>query len=232
MKAVVVIPYRGSDPWRRRAFAEAHRQAISTGLDVLVGDSGDQPFSIARTWNQLAKDAGNWDVLVRWGSDFLLEDVSQVHEAIANVRHYTLAFSEAHRQSHREAQRDEHIFRGSKAFGGVSVVTRELWQVVGGFDERFVGYGAEDYAFIRGVEIHYGPRESVEGGMCVLWHPSAKRTDDPYYRTREANLALYDKRIKGIQDPEEWAEYVDTRYLNGRENPFAQMSDDERRKWF
>jgi hypothetical protein len=235
MTAAIVIPYRASAT-RKDAFERVHRQAKRLGLPIFIGDSGDEPFSIARTWNHLASVAGNWDYLVRWGADFLLEDEGQVLQALREVNHYTSAFAYGHRQTPREAQANKRYFQGQDIYGGPSVVTRTCWNLVGGFDERFVGYGAEDLAFVRGVNVIFGERERIaSGGECVLWHPSAKRvTDapDPYYERREANLVLYSKRIKPIRDAEEWADYVDTRYMNGRENPFHPLSPEERAKWF
>lgn len=218
-RAVIVIPYRGTDRWRREAFARVHAQARTLGLRVVVGDSGDEPFAIGRTWNRLAVDAGEWDYLVRWGADFLLEDPRQVLAAIRALEGrdgYVSAASRAHRQTHLEAKRRIVRYRGPATFGAPSVVTRTVWESVGGFDERFTGWGHEDRAFLHGVELLFGKRARVPGGQCVLWHPRAPRgSDDAYMGRRDANLELW-RGIKTIRTPEAWQSYLLTRYQNGQ----------------
>src|SRR5690606_29125637 len=86
VRVAVVIPYRGTDRYRKRAFARVHQQVRSLGFPVFVGDTGDEPFSIGRTWNALADEAGGWDYLVRWGADFLLENPHQVHAALTRAK--------------------------------------------------------------------------------------------------------------------------------------------------
>jgi hypothetical protein len=210
-RAVVVIPYRGTDKWRREAFSKVHAQARTLGLRVIVGDSGDEPFSIGRTWNRLAVDAGEWD--------YLLEDPRQVLAAIRALEGrdgYVSAASRAHRQTPLEAKRRIVRYRGPATFGAPSVVTRTVWESVGGFDERFTGWGHEDRAFLHGVELLFGKRARVPGGQCVLWHPRAPRGgDDAYMGRRDANLELW-RGIKTIRTPEAWQSYLLTRYQNGQ----------------
>src|SRR5690606_19624942 len=148
---------------------------------------------IGRTWNQLADEAGGWDLLIRWGADFLLENpTQQVRAAIAQLRGrdgYVSCANEAHRQTKDEAKRGTLRYRGPATFGAPSVVTRNLWETVGGFDERFGGWGHEDRAFLHGAELLFGGRRRVRGGQCVLWHPRAsKRSPDAYMGRRGANL--------------------------------------------
>src|SRR5690606_36016308 len=199
----------------KRAFARVHQQVRSLGFPVFVGDTGDEPFSIGRTWNALADEAGGWDYLVRWGADFLLENPHQVHAALARAKGrggYVSCANEAHRQTRTEAESGKVRYRGPATFGAPSVVTRHLWETVGGFDERFAGWGHEDRAFLHGVELLFGGRSRVRGGQCVMWHPRAgKGTPDAYMGRRVANLELW-RTIRRVRTPEEWAGYLNTRY--------------------
>lgn len=65
---------------------------------------------------------------------------------------------------------DAHHLLWSLAFG----LDAETWRATGGFDERYVGYGAEDTDFGRRAAAAGAPMAWV-GGMRALhqWHPSA-----------------------------------------------------------
>ncbi|OGF05186.1 MAG: hypothetical protein A2W00_05355 [Candidatus Eisenbacteria bacterium RBG_16_71_46] len=225
-RTVILIPYRGTDAWRRAAYKAVRAQADATGFDVYAADSGDQPFSIARTWNLLSEMAdadGHWDKAVRWGADLVLKDpVKQVRAALKVDRGYVACFDAAHKQTRSEAARETLAWAGKVPFGGPSVITRRLWDLVGGYDDRFKGWGHEDRAFVHGCTLHDGERARVRGGMCQLWHPRAPKGDatDPYAVPREANHRLYARQIKPITTRDGWIEYLRTRYQDGRDNPY------------
>jgi hypothetical protein len=204
---VVWMPYRGDGGWRDRNFDVAYRQASSLGFDVIVADSGDDPFSIARTWNQCAKDRP-WDRAIRWAGDFVLTDTAPIHAALAVDHHYVFAFDSCStltdRQTRHVHKHGPRPFPPSRLpFGGINVVTRALWEDVGGFDERFVGWGHEDRAFVHAVEILHGPRKRVPGHMLNLWHP--KRRQQPtaeYFAHQERNHYMW-MEYQQITEPDE-----------------------------
>lgn len=220
MKVVVLMPYRPDDEWRMQAFAMAYQQVKRLGLPTFVADSEDFPFSIARTWNLLAElgdQGGRWDVAVRWAADMSITDLEPVREAIRTVTHYTRPFDSSVRLSSAETHAyctQGHLPKrvDPAPYGGISVITRDLWETVGGFDPRFVGYGAEDYAFMRGVQIHYGEPDRIPGRLVMMWHPHRKHTPeaaaDPYWGRREANLAAYARLIEPLHTAEDWARYL------------------------
>lgn len=75
------------------------------------------------------------------------------------------------------------------------VVPRQVWDDVGGFDERFVGWGGEDNAFWRAATILGGEPDRVSGMAYHLWHePSAGKHQGRQYA---ANLALW-KRYQSV----------------------------------
>ena len=65
--------------------------------------------------------------------------------------------------------------------GGAYVIKKSLWQSIGGMDEGFVGWGAEDDAFHllcknNGIKIRY-----IEGYDYHLYHPAHRVTSEFNY---------------------------------------------------
>lgn len=246
MRAAIVIPWRNTSFAREVAFQRVRNQAFDVGRDlnipVMIHDSGDEPFSIARTWNNLSKAADEtlgapWERLVKWGADFVLENpVEQIQAALDRPEDIVYASNTSTRQTRREYENGIVEFRNGHHAGGPNVTSRARWDALGGFDERFVGYGAEDYATQHGSNVLGFTRARLEGRQAILWHFVGKREklrpEDAYMERREPNLKLFYEQIKPIKTAEEWNHYLEHRYDEGRDNPFHPMDDDERRKWW
>jgi predicted glycosyltransferase involved in capsule biosynthesis len=70
-------------------------------------------------------------------------------------------------------------FQGRPAsyfFGGAYIIKKSLWDFVGGMDEGFIGYGAEDNAFHISCENKLGKTIWIEGFNYHLYHPSYRAT--------------------------------------------------------
>lgn len=69
-----------------------------------------------------------------------------------------------------------HKNRANLQAGGSYVITRANYDAVGGHDERFVGWGSEDSAFIKAAAtIIEKPFLRMHGQAYHLWHPTDKR---------------------------------------------------------
>lgn len=76
--------------------------------------------------------------------------------------------------------------------GGVFVIRRSLFELVGGFDERFLGWGGEDDAFSLRVEAATGLTAIArEGTAWHLWHPRQAGGNNPHYSENVALLQAY-----------------------------------------
>ena len=64
-------------------------------------------------------------------------------------------------------------FRSDQHESSCVVIPRSVWEITGGFDERFVGWGQEDVAFIQAARLLVGPIERVDGFVWHLWHPKS-----------------------------------------------------------
>lgn len=65
-------------------------------------------------------------------------------------------------------------------------ISRESWDRIGGFDERFIEWGAEDWMWFAATETLLG-HERVEAFTFHLWHAREGEADHPHYA---ANIEL------------------------------------------
>ena len=54
----------------------------------------------------------------------------------------------------------------------IQILPREAFDLVGGMDERFAGWGGEDVSFMHVVDTLYGKHKTTQNGVIHLWHPS------------------------------------------------------------
>jgi hypothetical protein len=146
--------------------------------------------------NTAARIAGDWDVAVIIDSDVVC-DPNRVKAAVelarANrvmvlphsvrydlgrrgaemVRDGRLRFEDVARNPARFVHRQYSAENGHPSVSSVVVVGRELWDIVGGFDEMFRGWGYEDTAFAAACET-FGRIIRMPGEVWHLWHPTAR----------------------------------------------------------
>lgn len=68
---------------------------------------------------------------------------------------------------------DEHRAKYGHRYGAMALVfPREALDVLGGFDERFVGWGGEDVALLRALDTLWGKHKITNNGIFHIWHPT------------------------------------------------------------
>lgn len=193
------IPDTGAYRMRNWQVARQRWERLLPDVEIFEGHHDEPgPFSLAKASNRAAAVAGDWDMAVYVGADFMVGGEDQIRRAIATsqvsgmltLAHGTVVMTneesaEAVRQGAEPSpdMGDTHV----NSFTGVLTVPRSLWDLVQGFDERFVGWGWDDQAFWASCWAMAGGFKRVDGFLYHLWHPRV-RTDNeenPYYRENE-----------------------------------------------
>jgi hypothetical protein len=232
MKIVVLMAFRGDGEgfggtgWRDRAYTHVLPHIESAGWPVYVADSGHEPFSVPHSYNQAAAMAGgDWDKAIIHPPDEHV-DLDQLDQAV-NTESAGMVYAFDH-TIELTASGTRRFFKGSRtfdpaqiirrlpepgkkmpAYSGPRVVTRQLWDRIGGFDTRTVGWGAEDQIFAHYCKILGGPHRRIPGSLYSLFHPRNQPGDD-FYAHKRQNRRLW-RQIKAITDPEVLDAYLAAR---------------------
>lgn len=228
MNAVVCFPFRAGRPDHDRLLPIVQAHYAQSGRALFMADSPGDLFSISGARNAAALAAGDWDVVAFEDPDRVapLENLQRgfVH-AFATGR-VTLAYDHYYSMSpaghelgldavvpigdnERERAWQEASYDQAALYcpGGLTIVPRAVWDRVGGFDERFIGWGYEDAAFL----IAAGEFDRLSGPAYHFWHPdsSTEPTEPwPEYQARLAALqsqGTFTQRL--IDEPREIANF-------------------------
>lgn len=190
MRTVILVPRR-SHPERDKLWdwCKARWEALFPEFPIFEGHHNDGPFNRSAAVNRAARLAGDWDQAIVIDADIFIR-ASSVRKAVATATK-TGKVTWAHRRW-RGVHQDwtNRIVNDKRDFGpelaGTDmdifvertnpiswscciVIPRSVWDDMGGFDERFRGWGFEDMAFQSIVCGLYG-HERIEGDVYHLWH--------------------------------------------------------------
>lgn len=166
-------------------------------LPITEGYHKDGPFNRSLGLNIAATLAGNWDVAVFIDSDCYIAP-QQLTEAVELARKEQRIVSPFTRVVELDQPTTTEILESHNLIFNPTpdqidkvrtepmttqslfvVVPRNLYEQVGGFDERFVGWGGEDNAFWKACTIAGGEPLRIEGDVFHLWHQPATREYQP-----------------------------------------------------
>lgn len=186
MNVVVLVPRRADGGHRDRLWTFARQWWLNDHPDwpIIEGHHDHGPFNRAAAVNSAA--AGDWDVAVIIDADIIAnpDAVRAAVDIAANagrvvVSHHdrvmlnkagTQKILEGYRGPWRVRNMVETVFTDSVSCA--VVVPRPVWDDVGGFDERFSGWGFEDSAFAVAVETLSGkPIIRLASELYHLHHP-------------------------------------------------------------
>jgi hypothetical protein len=181
MSVAVVVPWQPGCPHR-----EANLACVTARYDlpVVLGElqSDVEWCKAAAVANGLEQTAA--DVLVIADSDCIPPDtLSEAVLAVENGEPWAMPHRKVYRLNeactavvrggedvdHRHARLDRRPYEGVKA-GGILVIRRDVYTDCP-FDPRFVGWGGEDEALGRALNLLHGPVHRLDADLIHLWHP-------------------------------------------------------------
>ena len=178
-----------------------------------MGESPEGPFNRSAAINHAAAQV-DWDVAVIMDADTFVppKQLSEAVELASEPWRLVAAFTHVIELSRLASDK---YLAGSARFGEGGIrrrdsaltvqssclaVHRSLFERVGGFDDKFVGWSAEDNAFWLACTLHAGEPLRVEGPAYHLWH----RMSRPHYL--DANYQANQQRWKMYQSATNVAE--------------------------
>lgn len=207
----VVIPFRsrGNDPLREQNLARVLTEWRENGyVPTVVSDGrrGSDAFCRSAAYNQ-AVEMVDADVYVFSESDLLIrpEAIELAVDLAVSKPGLVIPFSEFRSLSEKDSRLIRHFvtdpygclaslvrgYRGS--IGAINVVSRESYDLIGGYDEGFEGAWYDDDAMKIAFEICCGPTRWVDGPAYHLYHLSGGRGN---HLTGEDRAATMNNRIR------------------------------------
>lgn len=221
MSIPVLVPRRCDDGWRDEvwSYLKGVYWGFQPGFRVIESHHNDGPFNRSAAINQAAAQRYWDDVAVIADADSFVP-VSQLLEAVKLARKtgrvvspFTSVVQLSRECTERMVKTDvftvrtlhiDHVrVKPIETQSNLLVVPWMIWDRIGGFDERFVGWGGEDNAFWHAAEICRKEVVRVPGAAFHLWHEPASDRDtrmkDPQYLS---NLQLANRYMRCRTMPE------------------------------
>jgi hypothetical protein len=190
-------PGTREESYRQAAWEQCSRYWNRLGYEVVEG----QGESRAAARNAAAKLVTDQDVLIFADSDTVVP-AHQLVGAIERADGMVLPYTTLYRALRNHPPLDQLLSRPRgyqvrDCSNGVLVVSRALWEELGGFDERFRVWGGEDRAFMYAAEV-LGEVTRLQGHAVHLWHPPDRVAQRPSLEYRsQLRLAMRYKQAAG-----------------------------------
>lgn len=179
--------FRGGCSFREASFIKV-RDAylkIIPWANVLVCDSKESTFSVSSARNEIFRQSKD-DVVVIADTDILPNNqalFNAIREARSGGVHipfdlYRALTKEDTKRYYLEGIDPDQLsveYESRETQAGIIVINRSCYELVGGFDEQFIGWGYEDNAFGCAVRTLIGPIKRHKGTVNHLWHPTSFR---------------------------------------------------------
>jgi hypothetical protein len=190
----ILVPWRSGDPDREKAWTyiqnywEYIKYELSFNVEIIQGgDTGQGPFNCAMAINDAFKVASGKYVAI-YGAD-CLPSVPSLEQTMSRLDHGNDAWVPMYSTvEYYDKKTSQDIYDGAHPTlcstdpslnvpfqTAFLAMPSSVYKIVGGHDERFVGWGAEDSAFRRSLHVMFGHQESINLPMHCLWHATGHR---------------------------------------------------------
>lgn len=213
LRVVTLVPRRSDGGHRDRLweFARAQWEASHPDYPVFEGhhEKHEGPFNRSAGINRGSAAAGDWDVALIIDGD-VIPDPDAVRRAVdfaARTNRMTVSHTRRVMLGRKMTEAILDGYKGNWEKRGTQVftdscscciaVSRTLWDLVGGFDEEYVGWGFEDSAFGAMAIAKTGPIQFIDSTLFHLWHPESPEANpsNPLRRKNELRLRALHQQL-------------------------------------
>lgn len=180
----ILVPWRTDHGQRERVWDRIRPLWQDSPFELCVGiPDEDGPFNCSQALNRAASVATG-DVFVTMGADHW-PDIDAVVKAVSLTSYatWTPVYGAVDYLSQADTDAvidgaDPRSFRPEKSdpcCQGITAISRQSWQDIGGMDERYRGWGYEDTALLRELGRRYGYVTAPYTRVIGLWHDESHR---------------------------------------------------------
>lgn len=220
----ILVPFKSDNGYRDKnwSWIKKRYDTLMPNAQICMGDCDIEPFSRSQAINNAAKLATR-DIFVIADADIVV-DIKQIELAVTGLSlypwivPYMIINKLTVKQTDELLQKDPSITMSDIDFGdcekligqnenriiagGIIIVPRKYFEQIGGFDERFKGWGGEDDAFQRALDVSCGPHGRLKTTLWHLYHPLSPKTNhekncellNKFYGTRESIINNFNKK--------------------------------------
>lgn len=202
----VLIPFRSDHGPREKAFQWVLKfyEKVIPNAQICIGDCDTHLFSKSKAVNNAAKKATR-DIFIIADADMIYNPKLITRSILllknnAWVIPYTRVIDISQKSTESLLATEpvwpitmkiESTKRRTRTFGGVNVVSRRNFEKIGGWDERFIGWGGADDAFCFAMDTMCGKHTRLEMDLFHLWHEPLKAKGNPNYNSNFALVQQY-----------------------------------------
>ncbi|GGM28165.1 hypothetical protein GCM10011351_12590 [Paraliobacillus quinghaiensis] len=217
-KISIILPYQSDNGPRDKAFSWVKKfyEATMPEAELIISSQKNGTINVSHAFNNAAETAAG-DIFVLADAD-IIYNPAILDEAIKLLEKYpcVIPFRGVVDLSQDKTNKlletepnwplnttidDYSIDNKYGSFGGkLKVMSRETYKAAGGFDERFVGWGGEDDAFIYALKTLCGPFKKLENQVIHLWHPKINWYNAPNAKDNRSLLKRYNRAIGNKED--------------------------------
>lgn len=235
IKTVILVPRRADGGRRDRlwGFCRDWWEHFAPEFPIFEGHQERGLFSRCAALNEASRLAGDWEVALVIDSDVFLGNIGQAHAAI-DVARETGRMVYAHDfkfqlgpeltdgllagrplpSTIEDAELEQPYGKYGPTFSSAQAFRRDLWELIGGGDERVFGFGVDDWIFRIACDTLRGNARTV-GAVYHMFHPRTFETEGGNPRhARNVDLGRRYMSMEGNQEGvmeliREWKEIRD-----------------------
>jgi hypothetical protein len=198
---IVGVPWKPGCPHREASWSYVHAHLRRHVERVIV--CNPDPFTRAAARNQAIAAVNPTDVVILHDADMIAPPIAyqEMHDLAAETGRLVIGY-------HQYRPLDQHLtalaLDGADPWrlhprettdgwsqGGIIAIRADAWTEVGGMDERFQGWGCEDWAFAHACSVLLGPNLRLSSPAVHLWHPHGAGADPAQDEANGALLTRY-----------------------------------------